>query len=502
MFNFLRRPAIARAGLGAALVAAVALAGYNVGLAHSPGAVVSASAAQAAPKPDAPRLKGSDPVTSYASIVDAVAPAVVTVRVEKRSQIMPTQFPQFPDDDLFRFFGRDLPRQQRIPRQSGLGSGVLTSADGYILTNNHVIDGADRVRVELIDKRVFDARVVGTDPASDLAVLKIDGSSLPAVSIGDSNGVRVGDVVLAIGNPLGIGQTVTMGIVSAKGRATGVGDGSYEDFLQTDAPINQGNSGGALINVNGELVGINSQILTPTGGNIGLGFAIPSNMAREVMSQLKEDGHVQRGKLGVSVQSMTSDLAASLKLSNTGGALVSGVEPGGAASRAGVKQGDVITAINGDKVADSNSLRNRIAATKPGSTIELEIVRNGKTETVRATLGELESRERAARGDQEPEGRGFGPTGMAVEPLTPQVARELGLSNRKAGVVVRDVNPDGAAASAGIQPGDVIIQVNGEAVKTPGELRAALTASGERPALLLITRENADIFLALRNPRS
>jgi Do/DeqQ family serine protease len=502
MFNFFRRPAIARAGLGAALVASVALAGYNVGLAHSPSAIVSASAAQAAPKPDAPRLKGSDPVTSYASIVDAVAPAVVTVRVEKRSQIMPTQFPQFPDDDLFRFFGRDLPRQQRIPRQSGLGSGVLTSADGYILTNNHVIDGADRVRVELIDKRVFDARVVGTDPASDLAVLKIDGSSLPAVSIGDSNGVRVGDVVLAIGNPLGIGQTVTMGIVSAKGRATGVGDGSYEDFLQTDAPINQGNSGGALINVNGELVGINSQILTPTGGNIGLGFAIPSNMAREVMSQLKEDGHVQRGKLGVSVQSMTSDLAASLKLSNTGGALVSGVEPGGAASRAGVKQGDVITAINGDKVADSNSLRNRIAATKPGSTIELEIVRNGKTETVRATLGELESRERAARGDQEPEGRGFGPTGMAVEPLTPQVARELGLSNRKAGVVVRDVNPDGAAASAGIQPGDVIIQVNGEAVKTPGELRAALTASGERPALLLITRENADIFLALRNPRS
>jgi serine protease Do len=498
MFNFSRRLAAARAGLGAVLVASVAFAGYNIGLAHSPSA--GASAAQVAAKSaDAPRLERSDPATSYASIVDSVAPAVVTVRVEKKASIMPAQFP---DDDLFRFFGRGLP-QQRIPRQSGLGSGVLTTSDGYILTNNHVIDGADQVRVELTDKRVFDAKVVGTDPASDLAVLKIEGTGLPTLSIGDSNRVRVGDVVLAIGNPLGVGQTVTMGIISAKGRATGVGDGSYEDFLQTDAPINQGNSGGALISLNGELVGINSQILTPTGGNIGLGFAIPANMAREVMSQLKEDGRVQRGKLGVAVQSVTSDLAASLKLPDTSGALVSNVEPGGAASRAGVKQGDVITALNGTKVADSNSLRNRIAATKPGSTIELEVVRNGKTETVRATLGEMESsRERASRDDQESEGRGFGPTGMAVESLTPQVARELGLTNKKEGVVVRDVNPDGAAASAGIQPGDVISQVNGEAVKTPNDLRAALDASRERPALLLVTRENADIFLALRNPRS
>jgi serine protease Do len=500
MFNFSRRPALTRAGIGAVLVALVAIAGYNIGLAQSPSAVVSA-AQSGVRVVDTPRLKGSDgAATSYASVVDAVAPAVVTVRVEKKASIVPTQFP---DDDFFRFFGRGLPRQQRIPRQSGLGSGVLTTPDGYILTNNHVIDGADQVRVELPDNRVFDAKVVGADPASDLAVLKIDASGLPTVPIGDSSHVRVGDVVLAIGNPLGVGQTVTMGIISAKGRATGVGDGSYEDFLQTDAPINQGNSGGALINLNGQLVGINSQILTPTGGNIGLGFAIPSNMAREVMTQLKTDGRVQRGKLGVTVQSVTSDLASSLKLPGTSGALVSAVEPGGAASRAGLKQGDVITAIDGEKVSDSNALRNRIAGTKPGSTVDLEIVRNGKTENVRATLAALEpSRERASRDDRDSEGPEFGPTGMTVESLTPQVARELGLAGRKEGVVVRDVDPDGAAASAGIQPGDVISQVNGEKIKSPSELKAALAASHERPALLLVTRENADIFLALRHPKS
>jgi len=501
MFTFSRRPALTRASIGAALVALVATAGYNIGLSQAPSAVVSA---QSAARPsETPRLRGSESATSYASIVDAVAPAVVTVRVEKKGAVVPTQFGD--DDDLFRFFGRQfqMPRQQRTPHQSGLGSGVVTSADGYILTNNHVIDGADQVRVELPDKRTFDAKVIGADPASDLAVLKIDATNLPTLAIGDSSRVRVGDVVLAVGNPLGVGQTVTMGIISAKGRATGVGDGSYEDFLQTDAPINQGNSGGALVNLNGELVGINSQILTPTGGNIGLGFAIPSNMAREVMTQLKTDGRVQRGKLGVTVQSVTSDLAASLKLGSTNGALVSGVQEGSPAAHAGLKQGDVITALNGDKVSDSNALRNRIAATKPGSRIDLEVVRNGKTETMHATLAALEpSRERASRGDNESDGPAFGPTGMSVEQLTPQIARELGVPRQKEGVVIRDVNPDGAAASAGLQPGDVISQVNGEAVKTPNELKSALAASHDRPALLLVTRENAEIYVALRHPRS
>jgi Do/DeqQ family serine protease len=491
---FSRWPGLSRTGVGAAMVALTAVTSYGIGVSRSPDAGLkaapSAVAAAVAPGPVA---------TTYSNVVDAVAPAVVTIRVEKHASVKQTQLP---DDDPFRFFGREFqgPRQQRSPRQSGLGSGVVTTADGYILTNNHVIDGADQVRVELADKRVFDAKVIGTDSASDLAVLKVDTTGLATIAIGDSNRVRVGDVVLAVGNPLGIGQTVTMGIISAKGRATGVGDGGYEDFLQTDAPINQGNSGGALVNLNGELVGINSQILSQSGGNIGLGFAIPSNMAREVMTQLKTDGRVQRGKLGVTIQGVTADLASSLKLADTSGALVSGVQPGSAAANAGIEQGDVITAVNGEKLSDSNALRNRIAATKPGSTVSLQVVRNGKTETLRATVGALEPADaKNARDDEDSERGGFGPTGMAVEALTPQVARELGLTGRQEGVLVRDLDPDGTAAAAGLQPGDVIRQVNRQAVKTPAELKSAIAASGERPALLLVTRKNADIFLALHN---
>ncbi len=488
------RQLLTRAGTGAAAIALVAVTGYSVGQSQA----VRATAAAAPVSTPAP-VAAPAVTTSYASVVDAAAPAVVTVRVAGRAKMVPTQVPGMPDDPLFReFFGRrfDVPQQpRRAPRMSGLGSGVIATADGYVLTNNHVVEGAETVTVELTDRRSFDGKVIGTDPATDLAVLKINATNLHALPFGDSSKIKVGDVVLAIGNPLDVGQTVTMGIVSAKGRTRN--SGAYEDFIQTDAPINHGNSGGALISATGELVGINSQILTPSGGNIGLGFAIPSNMARQVMDQLRTDGKVVRGKLGVTIQNVTPDLASSLKLSEVGGALVSSVEDGSAAARAGLKQGDVIVGIDGEKVADNNALRNRIASTKPGTAIALDIIREGRREAVKATIDRLDTKEGLRASRDGGSGNSEGGFGMTVEPLTPEAARELGIRQRS-GVVVAAVDPDGAAAAAGLQADDVILQVNGQAVKDPSELKAALTKVNDRPALLLVARNDAQIFVTLK----
>ena len=271
-----------------------------------------------------------------------------------------------------------------------LGSGVIVHRDGTILTNHHVIDGAEQIQVELTNHRVFKAKVVGSDPPSDLAVLKIDAKDLDALSLGNSDQVRVGDIALAIGNPLGLGQTVTAGIISAKGRATGLSDGSFEDFLQTDAPINQGNSGGALINTRGELIGISSQILSTSGGNIGIGFAIPSNMARNILDQILEGGKVHRGQLGVSIQPMTPELASKFGLSDVQGALVNSVIPNGPAAKAGIRQGDVIVDFNGAAVTDGNTLRNHVASTAPGTKVNLGIFRDHQKQQIQATLGEYQ----------------------------------------------------------------------------------------------------------------
>jgi Do/DeqQ family serine protease len=329
------------------------------------------------------------PVASYADVVAKAQPAVVTIHAQTRVR-QPQQFP-FMDDPFFRRFFGERGQQQtpNQPTREGLGSGVIVREDGYILTNHHVIDGADQIEVDLNDNRSLQAQVVGSDAPSDLAVLKVNASGLPVLALGDSDRTRVGDVVLAIGNPLGVGQTVTMGIISAKGRQTGLSNGSFEDFLQTDAPINRGNSGGALVSTNSELIGINSQILSPSGGSIGLGFAIPSNMARNVMDQLINSGKVRRGQLGIVVLPIPSEEASSLGVKEGPGVVVYQVQAGSGAERAGLRRGDVITALNGQAVTDPNSFRNAIASTPPGSEITLTVKRDGSERQVRATLGEF-----------------------------------------------------------------------------------------------------------------
>jgi serine protease Do len=475
-----------------AVAVVVLLAGVVVGWSLSGSAVDAAApsvASAAAPGQARPGLPSPD---SYADLVSQVAPAVVTVRSER---VVRQASSPFGDEMFQQFFGQQGRRMQPQPREEGgLGSGVIVSPDGYILTNNHVVDHANQIRVELTDRRSFVAKVVGTDEPSDLAVLKIETTGLQSLPLGDARKVRVGDVVLAIGNPLGVGQTVTMGIISAKGRATGLSDGSFEDFLQTDAPINQGNSGGALVDTRGQLVGINSQILTPSGGSIGIGFAIPADMAQNVMTQLIKTGTVRRAKMGVTVQGVTSELAQSLGLKDVRGALVSGVEDSSPAAKAGLERGDVILTFNGEPVADSNALRNRVASSQPGSTASVQILRNGREESKQVVLGELAGARTASK-DREDRGNG-GRYGMTVSPLTPDVARELGV-RAKAGLVVEDVAPASPASEAGIRSGDVIVEVNRQPVGNLSQFQEAVKANPNRPALLLVNRQGNELFLAL-----
>jgi len=491
--GYLRKGAVA--AFAAALVSMAAWkapqASSYLLAASSPAAAVVTAPAGVVP----PAVAGA----SYASVVERVIPAVVTLRVEKRAAYAPTdqQMPDQTPDDLFRrFFGGgdqgqgQRPqmrgrRPQQTPVQRGLGSGVIVTKDGYILTNNHVVDSVDKVVAELPDHRTFSAKVVGTDPATDLAVVKIDASNLPTLVVGDSDAVRIGDVVLAVGNPLGIGETVTSGIISAKGRQTPTGDDGYQDFLQTDAAINHGNSGGALVNVAGELIGINSQILSPSDGNIGLGFAIPSNMAKHVMNELVQNGSVRRAKLGVTIQGITPDMAQAMNLPNTNGALVSTVDAGSPADRAGLKQGDVITQYNGKDVTDNNQLRNAVASTLPGTKVPMTVFRDGRTQTLTATVGELspskDGANRNSRGERGGEGR-FG----------------MSLQSTDEGVVIAELDPNGVAADSGLREGDVIQKVDGKVVKSPADVKAALDRQDGKASLLVVERDGRSLFVTLR----
>ncbi len=440
--------------------------------------------------------------TSYADVVEKTSPAVVRIATERKAQ---SQMQQSPWDDFFRDMVPQRQQPQPQQKERGAGSGVVVKADGTILTNHHVIDGADKILVQMVDNKTYEAKVVGSDPPSDLAVLKIEAENLPFLTLGDSDRVRVGDIVLAIGNPLGIGQTVTGGIISAKGRQTGLSDGSsFQDFLQTDAPINRGNSGGALVSLSGELIGINSQILSggQSGGNIGIGFAIPSNMAKNVLEQILKDGKVRRGLLGINIQNLTDDVAKSLDLNDVKGVLVTNVKTGSAAEKAGIKRGDIITAINGEKVEDGNSLRNRVAGTLPGSDVKVNFIRDGKEQEATAVLDEFSTEESNSDKPDKPgdsdKSKPSGKLGLDLKPLSPEDAKQLQMPPDVKGLLVVNVDPNGAAAEEGMARGDVVMEVNRQPVETLDQMQSALERSGDRPILLLVARRNQVSYLTVK----
>ena len=391
-------------------------------------------------------------------VVKQVMPAVVnisTTRVVQTERRSP--FPFFSDPFNRKPFGEDPFRQKpRKHREGSLGSGVIVDASGYIITNNHVIAKADEIKVVLADKREFIGKVIGTDPKTDIAVIKISGKNLPTIPWGDSDKLEVGRYVLAIGSPLGLSQTVTMGIVSAKGRAN-VGIADYEDFIQTDAAINPGNSGGALVNTRGELIGINTAIFSRSGGNMGIGFAVPSNMARNVMSALIKDGKVIRGWFGVSIQEVTSGLAKQFGLKKAAGALVSETIADTPAAKAGIKAGDVILEFNGRKVKDAATLRHIVAGTKVGRRVKVKVVRDKKVKLLYATITELPKQIARHDGEQNGSATGTALAGVKVRNLTAEIASQLGVDPNTAGVLVGNVEVGTPAEKAGLQPGDIIL---------------------------------------------
>jgi serine protease Do len=431
----------------------------------------------------------------FSSVLKPVLPAVVNIhssRVVKPHQdgAMP-----FSNDPFFQqFFGNQFGQQQMRPeREQSLGSGVIITSDGTILTNNHVIDGATDIEVQLSDKREFKAKLVGTDPRTDVAVLKIDASGLPTLAIGDSSRLQVGDMIFAVGDPFGVGETATMGIVSATGRS-GLGIENYEDFIQTDAPINPGNSGGAMIDLHGNLIGINTAIATGGGeGSVGIGFAIPINMARSVMDQLVSHGKVVRGYLGLVPQDVTPQIAKQFGLTEPGGALIGEISPDSPAAKAGLKRGDVILKVNGDSVNSANDLRLRISQSAPGTNVKLDLFRDGKNQNVDVTLGELPEKEANATPGESSNG---GLQGINVQDLTPDLAQQLNLPGGTHGVVVSDVDPASPAA-ADLQRGDVIQEVNHKSVSNVDQYKQALSGAGNQPVLLLVDRGGVTQYIVV-----
>ena len=441
--------------------------------------------------------------SGFAPVARAAMPAVVNIATSRTVRQQGGHASPFMNDPLFRhFFGDEYFRQFNIPRErreNSLGSGVIVSADGYIVTNAHVVEKADDIKVLLSDKREFTGKVVGVDPKTDIAVIKVAARDLPTVNWGDSDAIEVGEYVLAIGNPFGLNSTVTLGIVSAIGRAN-MGIEDYENFIQTDAAINPGNSGGALINTRGELVGINTAIYSRTGGYMGIGFAIPSNMAKSVMGSLVKHGKVVRGYLGVSIQDVNADIAKQFGLKRAEGALVSDVVAGSPADKGGLKSGDVITAYDGKPVDNTATLRNRVAETTVGSSVKVEAVRDGKAQTFEVKVVEqpqdMTAEGETARGSD----KSSALAGVEVTNISPDVARRLNLPRGAQGVVVSGVESGSTAEAAGIREGDVIVELNRQPVRSAEDFRRlSAKLKGEQSALLLIVRNGGRLFVAI-NP--
>ena len=440
---------------------------------------------------------------AFRSVAKKVSPAVVLIKVEKEETAQnPQLFSPFNGplggDDFFRHFFGEPPQQFQNPHHKqekrysmGQGSGIIVSPDGFILTNNHVVGGADKVEVQMEDGRQYTAKIIGTDPPSDLAVIKIDAKNLPYLTLGDSDKLEVGDWVLAVGNPFGLSHTLTAGIVSAKGRS-GIGLNDYENFIQTDAAINPGNSGGPLVNLDGQVVGINTAIFSRSGGYMGIGFAIPANMAKQVLKQLIENGHVTRGRLGVYIQDLTEDLAKSFGLKNTQGVLISDVIKGSPAAEAGLKRGDIVQELNGKKIDKMVNFRNEVAMTAPGTKVTLTILRNGKTEDVPVTIGKMET----GKEENTTQEGNVNKLGLTLQALTPDLADQLGYTGEQ-GVLVTSVDPGSLAADAGIQRGDLIQEINRHPVKSPSEARDELQKTDHGNILILLRHGQATRYLVL-----
>lgn len=431
---------------------------------------------------------------SLADVAETVKPSVVNISTTKTISMKDHPLGNFMDDPFFKkFFGDRFNHHDGMKKykSSALGSGVIVTGDGYILTNNHVVQDVDEIKVVLHDKKELTGKVIGNDPKADLAIIKVDAKDLPAIKMGSSEEMKVGELVIAIGNPFSLGHTITMGIVSAVGRSN-VGIAEYEDFIQTDAAINPGNSGGALVNIHGELIGINTAIFSTSGGYMGIGFAIPSDMAKTIMQSIIEHGKVVRGWLGVQIQNITDDLAKHFDIKEDNGALVTNILSGTPAEKAGLKRGDIIVAYDGKTILDTTDLRNKVAATLPGTEIKVKVVREGKETDIPVTIGEQKSDKKGLEGNFDNV-----LSGLHVQELTPDIKNGLEIPDKTSGVIVTNVESDSPAAAL-LKNRDIIQEINREIIKDLKDYKEVASKIGDKDSvLLLVFRSGGYIYVTL-----